>query len=103
VDGFRRLFGLPVPNYVKIDVDSIEERIVAGARETLSDPELRSVLIELEAGETARNDRLRQALGAAGLHLALRSTSRQRGVVNGIFSRGEVRAAAELVTGGLRP
>jgi hypothetical protein len=96
VDGFRRLFGLPVPNYIKIDVDSIEERILAGARETLSDPELRSVLIELEAAETARNDRLRDALEAAGLHLALRSTSRQRDVVNGIFTRGAVRAAAEL-------
>ena len=102
VDGFRRLFGLPAPNYMKIDVDSIEDRILAGARETLSDPELRSVLIELEAAETARNDRLRDALEAAGLHLALRSTSRQRDVVNGIFTRGAVRAAAELDAGRLR-
>jgi hypothetical protein len=84
---------------MKIDVDSIEERILAGASETLSDPELRSVLIELEAAETTRNDRLREALEAAGLHLAVRGTSLQPGVVNGIFARGEVRATAELARG----
>jgi FkbM family methyltransferase len=97
VDGFRRLFGLPAPNYMKIDVDSIEERILAGARETLSDPDLRSVLIELEAAETARNDRLRDALESAGLYLAQRSASSQGDVVNGIFVRRTVPAAAEPV------
>jgi FkbM family methyltransferase len=99
LDGFRRLFELPAPNYMKIDVDSIEERILAGARETLSDPGLRSVLIELEAAETARNDRLRDALEGAGLYLAQRSASRQGDVVNGIFVRRTVPAAAEPVAG----
>jgi FkbM family methyltransferase len=95
IDRFRRLFGLAAPNYLKIDVDSIEERILTGACETLRDPDLRSVLIEIEAADTSRNDRLTQALAAAGFGLALRSTTNQGGVVNGIFERTEVRVVAE--------
>lgn len=95
IDGFRRLFGLAAPNYLKIDVDSTEERILAGARETLRDPDLRSVLIELEAADTSRNDRLTDALAAAGFGLTLRSTTNQEGVVNGIFERTAARVVAE--------
>jgi FkbM family methyltransferase len=95
IDGFRRLFGLAAPNYLKIDVDSIEERILAGACETLRDPGLRSVLIELEAADTSRNDRLADALRAAGFGLTLRSSANQGGVVNGIFERTAVRIVAE--------
>jgi FkbM family methyltransferase len=87
VDGFRRLFGLPAPNYLKIDVDSIEERILAGASETLRDPDLRSVLIELEEADTARNHRLAAALEVAGLRLSPHSRTGQGGTVNGIFTR----------------
>jgi FkbM family methyltransferase len=94
VDGIRRLFGLPAPNYLKIDVDSTEERILAGASETLRDPELRSVLVELEAADTARNNRLLAALEAAGLQLSLRSKARQIDVINGIFTRSPVSAGA---------
>jgi FkbM family methyltransferase len=94
VDGFRRLFGLPAPNYLKIDVDSTEERILTGASETLRDPELRSVLVELEAADTARNNRLLAALEAAGLRLSLRSKARQIDVINGIFTRSPVSAGA---------
>ena len=87
IDGFCRLFGVPAPNYLKIDVDSIEERILAGGRQTLLDPELRSVLIELEAADTSRSDRLTAALEAAGFGLALRGPNSQGRVVNGIFTR----------------
>jgi FkbM family methyltransferase len=40
-------FGLPVPQHIKIDVDGIEDRIVAGAREVLADRRLKSLLIEV--------------------------------------------------------
>ena len=86
IDGFRRLFGVPAPNYLKIDVDSIEERILEGGRETLQDPALRSVLIELEAADTQRNERLTKALEAAGFRLWLRGEYNQGGVVNAIFA-----------------
>jgi len=39
--------GLPVPNHIKIDVDGLEHRVIAGMRETLQQPELRTVLIEI--------------------------------------------------------
>lgn len=38
---------IPVPTHIKVDVDGLEPQIVAGARATLSDPRVRSVLIEI--------------------------------------------------------
>jgi FkbM family methyltransferase len=87
IDGFRQLFGAAAPNYLKIDVDSIEERILEGGQQTLRDPVLRSILIELEASDTPRNKRLTEALEAAGFCLSWRSERNQGGVVNGIFTR----------------
>ena len=53
----------------------------------------------LEAAETARNDRLKDALESAGLYLAPRGVSSQGDVVNGIFVRRTAPAAAEPVAG----
>lgn len=39
---------VPVPDHVKIDVDGLEHRVVAGARETLADPRVKSVLLEVD-------------------------------------------------------
>lgn len=39
--------GLPVPNHIKIDVDGLEHRVITGMLETLRQPELRTVLIEI--------------------------------------------------------
>jgi len=88
IDGLRRQFGLPAPHYLKIDVDGLEERILAGARHTLADPALRSVLLELEERETPRNRRLIAALAAAGLRLAARAPRGRGGSRNAIFARG---------------
>lgn len=38
---------VPIPHHIKIDVDGIENKVIAGSKRTLSRPELRSVLIEL--------------------------------------------------------
>lgn len=40
-------FGLPAPQHLKIDVDGLEHAVVEGARRTLSNPAMQSVLIEL--------------------------------------------------------
>ena len=93
IDDFRRLFGLPAPNYLKIDVDGIEERILAGAAATLADPALRSVLVELEAADTARNAVIVERLERAGFALAMRGGN-QAGSANAIFTRRAADAAA---------
>lgn len=51
IDDFIEMFSAPVPNYLKIDVDSIEDKIIDGASKTLRDDRLRSVLIELDTKE----------------------------------------------------
>jgi len=47
LDDLTGRFALPFPAHVKIDVDGIEEQIVQGAARMLSDPRLRSVLVEV--------------------------------------------------------
>jgi FkbM family methyltransferase len=37
---------VPVPNHVKIDVDGFEPKVIAGARATLRDPAVKSLLVE---------------------------------------------------------
>jgi FkbM family methyltransferase len=86
IDEFRRLFSLAPPNYLKLDVDGVEEQILAGAAETLKDPALRSVLVELEDADTARNARILGRLERAGFALSLRGVN-QGGTANGIFTR----------------
>lgn len=68
IDDFVTTFRPPLPNHLKIDVDSIEDKIVAGARRTLADPGLLSVLVEFEGGPTtARAQAITAALQSSGL------------------------------------
>lgn len=66
-DDFRRIFALPAPDHIKLDVDGIEDFILAGATETLKT--VQSVIIEVE-GRNAENvrDGIESPLFAAGLH-----------------------------------
>ena len=47
IDDFVRQFNPPFPNHIKIDVDGNEGRIIKGAKSTLSDTRVKSVLVEL--------------------------------------------------------
>ncbi|HYC47563.1 MAG TPA: FkbM family methyltransferase [Burkholderiales bacterium] len=38
---------VPVPQHIKIDVDGFEPKVIAGARGTLADPAVKSLLVEL--------------------------------------------------------
>ncbi len=51
LDSLIEYFVLDIPNYIKIDVDGNESKILEGAKETLSNPELKSVLIEMRASD----------------------------------------------------
>lgn len=88
LDDFRRLFALAPPDYLKIDVDGIEEEILAGAAETLADPALRGVLIELEQDDTDRNARIVRRIEGAGFTLSLRGAN-HGGSTNAIFTRAQ--------------
>ena len=48
VDSLIEVFGFAPPDYVKIDVDGIEPRILAGAENTFSSGTVREVLVEIE-------------------------------------------------------
>lgn len=39
--------GLPFPDHIKIDVDGLEHRVIAGMMDCLQDPRLKTVLIEI--------------------------------------------------------
>jgi FkbM family methyltransferase len=93
LDDFRRQFGRAAPNYVKIDVDGTENEVLVGMRETLADPALRSVLIEIEERDTPRTRRIMGQLGAAGFVFDRRGVG-QGGAVNGIFVRAAARRPA---------
>lgn len=41
---------IPVPAHIKIDVDGLEHKVIAGARTTLRDTRVRSVLVEINTG-----------------------------------------------------
>ena len=71
LDDLTRTFGLRFPDLIKIDVDGIEEQIVAGAPRTLADPRLRSVIIEVYMYEGAA-ERVIAAFERAGMALANR-------------------------------
>ena len=86
IDDFRRLFAIEPPNYLKIDVDGIEQQILDGAADTLTDPALHSVLIELESEETERNTGIVARLERAGFALAQRGPN-HAGSANAIFTR----------------
>ena len=66
IDQLVEQFGLPCPNYLKIDVPGLTDDILAGGERTLRRPELREV--HVEARETsAGGRRIIDTLSRAGL------------------------------------
>jgi len=69
IDSFLARFDEPFPNHIKIDVDGIESKIVRGAKATLRDPRLRSVLVELDEGMPTEVAYVTECMEDAGLKL----------------------------------
>jgi FkbM family methyltransferase len=66
IDDFRKAFGLPAPDHLKIDVDGVEGAILRGAPDTLR--LVKSVMIEVEGENIAQSAvRIETPLFAAGL------------------------------------
>lgn len=66
VDDFVGRFEPPFPTHIKIDVDGLEEHVLAGATNTLRDPRLRSLSIEVDEDDPERPARVDAVLEAAG-------------------------------------
>ena len=50
IDNFVKLFDPPLPNHIKIDVDSTELQILEGAQELLKNEGVKSILVEANLG-----------------------------------------------------
>jgi FkbM family methyltransferase len=86
-DGFRGLFGVRAPDHVKIDVDSIEERIVRGGAEAFAGA--RSLIVEINIGESGagHKERLRRAIQELGFVEHAETSARFPDRRNRIFVR----------------
>lgn len=85
IDDFVATFHPPFPNYVKIDVDGLEDRILRGARNTLSDARLCSLQVEPDT-EEALTSSVIDMLRSCGLTLDKHYGAFTDSVYNHIFS-----------------
>ena len=58
---------MPVPNYIKIDVDGFEHKVTGGAKETLKNPAVKSLIIEINP-HLAEHRGIITDLAALGFH-----------------------------------
>jgi FkbM family methyltransferase len=70
IDEFIRLFNPPFPNHIKIDVDGLEQAIVAGGTATIADPRLRSVSIEMDRSQAREVASVTDVFTTRGFRLA---------------------------------
>jgi hypothetical protein len=84
---------IPVPRHIKIDVDGFEPKVIAGARNTLADPAVKSLLIETNQNLQDHMAMVSE-LGALGFHFdpaqvdrAERKAGSFKGVAEYVFSR----------------
>jgi FkbM family methyltransferase len=99
-DDLADMFGIPAPNYLKIDVDGIEHLIARGASRVLSNQALRSVLIELNLKFPEQRNEILSIFESSGLFLqkyehasGLDGDGAFSGIYNHIFTRDHPPAA----------
>jgi len=92
VDDFIERFDPPFPAHIKIDVDGMEHKIIAGAQKTINDNVLKTMLIELDTKRADHKDVI-AILEKAGMKLHARkhapefATGRWSSIYNHIFVR----------------
>lgn len=73
IDDLVERFGMSVPNHIKVDIDGIMEKVVAGAGKTLENPAVRSVMLELQPTREAHNkqvyDEIMRSMNDRGFRL----------------------------------
>lgn len=88
---------IPCPDHVKIDVDGLEHRVLAGARCTLADPRLQTVLIEVNFREP-RNRAIIGEMQDLGWRFSWDQVCAHR---KGVLTRARVDRMRRRGTGGL--
>jgi FkbM family methyltransferase len=66
LDDLVERFGFPPPTHAKIDTDGYELEVLQGAAQTLARPGWRSLIVELDRGQTRRNRQITRLLADAG-------------------------------------
>jgi FkbM family methyltransferase len=79
IDDFIRQFQPPFPTRLKLDVDGLEWQILQGARQTLRDPRLQSVMAELPMSDAAERDCAIAWMSDAEFDLVLRGEIQEAG------------------------
>lgn len=93
IDDFLQANPELFPTHIKIDVDGIEDKILAGAAKTLRDVRLRSVLVEIDESNAEQTRLMRGFLEAAGFSMEKQcrgeflAHSAYRSLYNGIFRK----------------
>jgi FkbM family methyltransferase len=80
---------MPVPNYMKVDVDGFEHKVMSGAAETLRDQRLREILIELNPAIPEHQHLVSELLGL-GFYLDADQQRRARRKSGAFTGVGEV-------------
>lgn len=84
---------IPVPNHIKIDVDGIEHKVLAGAADTLNKSAVKSVLVELNTHLEQHRDLINEMIGLGfsltpgQVEAAIRKEGPFEGIGNHIFRR----------------
>jgi FkbM family methyltransferase len=84
---------IPTPTHIKIDVDGIEPKVVAGARKTLENEAVRSALIELNLNLADHRELVRELDGLgfrcdpAQVERSMRQDGPFKGVAEHVFTR----------------
>lgn len=84
---------VPVPNHIKIDVDGFEPKVIAGARATLTNAAVKSLLIETNQNLTDHCDMVKELNSLGFMHdpaqvaIAERKAGTFKGVAEYVFKR----------------
>jgi len=93
IDEMVTIHGLPLPNYMKIDIDGSEVALLEGGRETFANPALHGFIIEL-AKDSQYYERIGGALNAFGFspvqeYQICSSVGFEPNLFNIVFSRSQ--------------
>lgn len=89
LDDFLTHFSVPVPNFVKIDVDGNELEILKGAKMMLKNEKLRSLLVEVK--ETSNFEyEITKMLATFGFYETSRGYATTEGFANIVFDRVKI-------------